>query len=211
MNSTLATCLRSSLKLGIALSLAAIVGCNDAPRYADHGPLGDVAAKPDDKLAAKPETKPAAAPAASTPTPAAVAPTKPPASDEDKASEQAIDPSAPLSVARLVLAHDVDKREPVRPSESFVRGQTDQIVAFVDVRNPESANSAVDVIFVRPDGRERAAIRLRVGESPRWRTWAITRLATEAGQWGVVVRDAKGKELARTTFEVVNAASATGA
>jgi len=65
--------------------------------------------------------------------------------------------------------------------------------------------SAIYVSFVRDGEPEHGSIELRVGESTRWRTWAYTRLAKEEGDYTVIVRDALGEELARSSFEIVSA------
>jgi hypothetical protein len=99
----------------------------------------------------------------------------------------------------------------MEPTASFIAGQTQRIYAFVEVSNPESARSEIHVSFAKAGEPESGAIVLRVGESPRWRTWAYTRQADEPGKWQVIVRDGKGKELSRGDFEVLPEADAPAA
>ena len=106
-----------------------------------------------------------------------------------------------LTVSRLVLAHGVDHREPQEPSSTF-KTNDDRVYAFVEVQNPTKATGKINVVFQPPTGAALAEIPLEVGDSGRFRTWAFTRKAHEAGQWGVVVRDDKGRLLARETFTV---------
>jgi len=122
--------------------------------------------------------------------------------------EPAVDLDAELRVKRLVIAHGVENREPVQPATAFTKGEQERIYAFVEVGNQDRANSEIFVSFVRKGTEERGRIRLRVGASPRWRTWAYTRLAREEGQWVAIVRDARGDELARTEFEIRGGAPA---
>jgi hypothetical protein len=117
--------------------------------------------------------------------------------------EPEVDVDAKLFVKRLVIAHGVDNREPVSPSSTFAKGEADRVYAFIEVGNEDRSASAVTVSFFADGKPERGGVELRVGASPRWRTWAFTRQATEPGIWHVVVRGPKGQELAREKFEIV--------
>jgi hypothetical protein len=121
------------------------------------------------------------------------------------AAEPEVDVDAKLFVKRLVIAKGVEAREPVSPASTFTQGESDRIYAFVEVGNEDKAASAISVSFFRDGESDRGGVELRVGESPRWRTWAFTRLAKKPGKWHVVVRGPKGQELARDSFEVVAA------
>ncbi len=120
---------------------------------------------------------------------------------------EAVDVDAALTVKRLVIASGVSGREPVGAATTFTAGAQDRIYAFVEVGNPDGATSEVSVSFFKDGGAERGGVKLRVGASPRWRTWSFTRLAKEPGTWHAVVRNAKGEELARTRFEIVAGAT----
>ncbi len=124
----------------------------------------------------------------------------------DPKSEPALDLGAPLRIKRLVVSRSVKNREPVEPATSFQSGSTKRIYAFVEVGNPQKARSEIYVSFVPPSGQAHAAIRLRVGQGSRWRTWAFTRLAKDPGSWQVVVRNAAGKELAKQSFQIAEQA-----
>lgn len=106
-----------------------------------------------------------------------------------------------LEVKRLVLARGVEKREPLEPDTVF-NAKESRVWAFVELENPERAPGEVFVSFEPPKGKTEGAIALAVGEGARWRTWAFTRQAHDSGEWHAVVRDAKGRELARQAFEV---------
>lgn len=126
--------------------------------------------------------------------------------DDEPEAEPAIDVDAELSVKRLVIAKGVEGREPVSPASTFSRGEAERIYAFVEVGNEDKSPSAITVSFFRDGKPEGGGVELRVGASPRWRTWAYTRLANEPGAWHVVVRGPKGQELARDRFEIVGGA-----
>jgi len=109
-----------------------------------------------------------------------------------------------LRVKRLVVARGVKSREPVDPAGSFELDELERIYAFVEVSNPDRADSEIFVTFEPEQGAARGHVRLRVGPSPRWRTWAYTRGIRQPGSWWAVVRDGDGEELARTPFEIVS-------
>ena len=117
--------------------------------------------------------------------------------------EPEVDVDADLYVKRLVIAHGVDSHEPVDANDSF-GSDNDRIYAFVEVGNRDRSNSEIYVSFVKDGADDNGGVRLRVGASPRWRTWAFTRLANDPGTYQAVVKNAKGHELARTTFEVTD-------
>lgn len=152
------------------------------------------------KPPAPPVTAAAPAPTMSA-TAVAAAPAPKPATRPAKA--KVLD--APLKVKRLVVAEDVErgKREPVGESTAFKAADIDKLYAFVEVENPTTAESEVFVTFEpEGDGASQGQVSLRVGASPRWRTWAYTRGVKKAGNWAAVVRSADGKVLARAPFSV---------
>jgi hypothetical protein len=106
-----------------------------------------------------------------------------------------------FQVKRVVLASGVKNREPIDPSTSFDVGQ-ERVYAFVEVDNPDRTEGSVFVSFVPPKGAAHGPIELEVGAAPRWRTWAYTRAATRPGTWKAVVKNARGKVLAESEFEV---------
>src|SRR5262249_35053522 len=97
-----------------------------------------------------------------------------------------------ISVKRLVTAHGVSAHEPQDPTKTF-KMQDDRVYAFVEIENPTKESGKISVVFVPPSGSALAEIPLEVGDSSRFRTWAFTRKAHDAGEWGVVIRDEKGR------------------
>ena len=62
--------------------------------------------------------------------------------------------------------------------------------------------SRISVTFVSPTNKA-SKVSLKVGVSPRWRTWAKKGGTKKSpGTWQVVVRDAAGNELGRGSFVV---------
>jgi len=109
---------------------------------------------------------------------------------------------APLKVKRLVLARAIHQREPVDPASSFSAADAPHVYAFVEVDNPERAESEIFVTFEQDHGSSKGLVRLRVGPSPRWRTWASSRAVHAPGDWIAVVRNAEGAVLAKAPFVV---------
>ena len=124
------------------------------------------------------------------------------AADDDSDDAPAVDRDADLSIKRLTMSTGVNDREPVGTAATFTAGAQERIYAFIEVSNPAQVESEVFVVFQSEGGRERAGVRVRVGPASRWRTWATSRHATKPGKWQAVVRDTKGRELARASFTV---------
>jgi hypothetical protein len=181
------------MKLTVSLTLttalaAALVGCQEPPSQIARGATDALAQR------ARP-TVVVVAPSPRTTPPTVVAP------DRAEPAER-LDLDAELGVKRLVIAQGVKDREPVDPAVTFASNHDGPIYAFVEVSNADRVASEIYVSFVREGEPERAPISLRVGSSPRWRTWATTRLAKKPGAYFAIVRDAAGKELGRERFEV---------
>ena len=105
-----------------------------------------------------------------------------------------------MAVKRLVLAHGVDSHEPQEATTHFKKND-DRVYAFVEVASP-SDDGKISVVFQPPSGGALAEIPLEVKKGARFRTWDFTRKAHEAGEWGVTIRDDKGRVLAKDTFTV---------
>lgn len=113
--------------------------------------------------------------------------------------------SGELHVRRLVLADGVANREPTDPESSFDGKTQDRIYAFVELENPSQEKGRIVIEFDPPGGAPpRGLVKLDVGASPRWRTWAFTREVHTAGQWTAVVKSEDGKVLAKTPFTVTS-------
>lgn len=109
---------------------------------------------------------------------------------------------AKLSVKRLVLARGVKDREPLEPGTTF-KSDARKVYAFVEIENRGRVPGEIVVEFEPPGGgTPHGDVTLAVGPAPRWRTWAYTRTASQAGTWTAVVKDTKGEVLARAPFEV---------
>lgn len=118
----------------------------------------------------------------------------------DDAAEVASDSG--LRAKRLVVAREVDHREPVGIARSFDASRVTEVTAFVELVN-DAREEAKIVVRFEPPSQAAFEVPLEVGASPRWRTWASTKRPLEEGTWSVRVLDGDGGTIARTTFEVV--------
>lgn len=110
-----------------------------------------------------------------------------------------------LRVRRLLVATDIEAREPVGASDVF-DGETERLYVFVDLANRGDATD-VEVSFepetVSADAHVTGLVDLEVpARVGRHRTWAWSRNVHAPGRWSAVVRDLEGRELARTSFVV---------
>lgn len=110
--------------------------------------------------------------------------------------------SSALRAKRLVVARDVEDREPVGVARSFDGSRLDAVSVFVELMNDAREETKIVVRFEPPTAAA-FEVPLDVGAAPRWRTWASTRRPLEEGTWSVRVLDDEGATIARTTFEVV--------
>jgi hypothetical protein len=135
---------------------------------------------------------------AAAPVPAQPAPT----STEAKTPRAQAPLDAAARVSRLSISRGVERRQPIGEAVRFERGSYERLYAYLEVDN-RGEPGAVVVSFVPPGGGpERGRVRLDVGASPRYRTWAYSRAVDLPGRWAAVVRSLDGRELARTSFEV---------
>lgn len=109
-----------------------------------------------------------------------------------------------LTVKRLILATRIENREPADASKGFIASKTDKLYAFVEVENHSRTEGEIFVSFVPPDGGKPVGnIKLDIGSSKRFRTWAYTKGARKSGEWMAVIRNSEGLVLARAPFEII--------
>ena len=156
-------------------------------------------------------TSPAAPPSVAERT--ADAPTEPatsaadaPTTEEDEAPTP-VDPSD-VHVDRFLLTTGVVDREPVDEQTVFSTDAA-KIFAFVQLANAEGAPYSFKVHFESADKAPSPyGITLDVPASPRYRTWAFTRIKRAPGAYRAVLRTLEGREIARKEFLVVPAEGA---
>ena len=122
-----------------------------------------------------------------------------PGADAASANAEAAPAEAPL-VKRLVIASDIEEREPVELASAKVN---EPIVAFVELNNKHDTESDIVVTFEHESGKKVGYVELTVPpKSPRFRTWGRTRNIKDAGEWTAIVSTKSGEELARKSFTV---------
>jgi len=134
-------------------------------------------------------------------------PLRPVASTPSTADEIA---KVSVQINQVMAAKNVAKRRPVGQGNQF-EANGDSVWAWASVRNVSEASSHVWMIW-RHEGMVRSRVRLKVGQSPRWRTWSRFRMrASHIGHWSVDTTDADGMVLDTLEFDVVPAEATTTA
>lgn len=130
------------------------------------------------------------------------------AADEKGPAEEAAEPgeielveTEGISLAELVIARGVEKRQPVEPGQRFSLADGPKLYAVMLVNNPDKIESEVTVSWQQGDGdKERGGVTVKVGAQPRWRTWAYHSYFKKPGNYVAVVRDAGGQVIGRAPF-----------
>ena len=104
-----------------------------------------------------------------------------------------------LSVVEATLARGVSERQPIGPTHHFSVGEV--AWAWVAMGN-RGEEASMTMLWFRDDAL-RSRLDLKVGTSPRWRTWSRRTLrSSDIGRWRVEVQSAEGEVLHTLRFEV---------
>ena len=119
-----------------------------------------------------------------------------------------IDPHGPplIHVKKFVIAKDVKRRRPRGVSKTF-SSDSKQVMVFLSVRNFETPQK-IQLKWMY-QGQVMQRDRLRIGISPRWRTWSFLQLSRHKrrlGEWRVEVETVQGQKLLGVTHFTVKAA-----
>lgn len=104
-----------------------------------------------------------------------------------------------FTIIRLVIAEDVEDREPVGISESFLSTR-ERVYCFLEAGDIEADTEITFVWYY--DEAERERISLPITKGPRWRTFAYKTIEGLRGYWKVEVQDSDGAVLKTITFTV---------
>lgn len=109
-----------------------------------------------------------------------------------------------LLVKRFVVTEGIQGREPVTSDGPLVANGK-PIFAFAELANENAGETRVRITFERKGSSDRVGnVTLSVpGNAGRFRTWGQTRFVRDSGTWDAVLWSEGGKELGRTSFEVV--------
>lgn len=109
-----------------------------------------------------------------------------------------------LVVKRFVVTEGIRAREPLT-SDGPLSANGKPIFAFAELSNESAGEAQVRITFERHGSSDRVGnVALSVpARAGRFRTWGQTRFVREAGTWDAVLWSEGGKELGRTSFEVI--------
>jgi len=107
-----------------------------------------------------------------------------------------IDPDGPplIHIKKLIMAKSVRRRRPVGASNIF-KGDIKQVLVFLKVRNFEGPQK-IQLKWIYDD-QVIQRDRLRVGASPRWRTWStmlLRKVHRKFGEWRLEVETVRGEK-----------------
>lgn len=106
-----------------------------------------------------------------------------------------------LRLIEATMARRVEARNPVQPGTRFAP-DGDPLYAYVVVGNPDGPATWIRLVW-RHGGAVFARHRLRVGQSPAWRTWAYHAIPSQqSGEWTVEIQTDTGIILRTLTFSV---------
>ena len=104
-----------------------------------------------------------------------------------------------FSISTMVVAKDVQDREPVGVSETFP-ASTEKVYCFIEATNISEDTEATFVWY--HEGQEMRTFTLPIMQGHRWRSFAYKNLHGKTGNWQVVVKDTTGNSVKAITFKV---------
>jgi len=111
--------------------------------------------------------------------------------------------AAGLTVRRLVVARDVENREPVGAGRRF-SDSGEPLFAFLEMASESDEAQQIQVTFEHDGGTSVGHVTLEIpANAPRWRTWALSHNIGRAGEWRAVVRTSEGELLGELSFEII--------
>lgn len=162
------------------------------PRLSD----ARVAARPVSDTAVKPVVEPAALGAETA---------VPPVAEPDVAAQAAdlpVGSPSGYSIARHLITVGIDNREPARMGTSFSVSRDQTVHCYLEADNRDGPERKLTATWFH-EGNKQFGTDLKIGPSPRWRTWARTRLQPEKlGAWRCDLVDAAGKTVSSAGFTV---------
>jgi hypothetical protein len=104
-----------------------------------------------------------------------------------------------FSVTRMVVASNVEEREPVGVADSFTP-DTGRVYCFIEAQNIQRQTTARTVWY--HGAEEVASIKLDLGQGSRWRTFSVVTIGGRTGNWRVDLRDATDRVVQSVDFRV---------
>jgi hypothetical protein len=107
--------------------------------------------------------------------------------------------TAQFTIVRMVIAADIQDREPVGAAETFP-ASTEYVYCFIEAKD---IAADVQVSFVwYYEGKEVHRFMLPLGKGPKWRTFSSKNLYGQKGPWKVELRDSAGNIVKTVSFAV---------
>ena len=110
-----------------------------------------------------------------------------------------VEHSSQLTIEKLVIAKNVENREPVGASDSFP-ATTEKIYCFIEATNIEK-DTQIKFVWYR-DSKKVHTYKLPLKQGDRWRTYAYKNIYGKKGKWKVVVKDSAGNVITTASFSV---------
>lgn len=104
-----------------------------------------------------------------------------------------------FSISTMVVAEDVQDREPVGVAETFP-ASTEKVYCFIEAKNISEDTEATFVWY--HEAKEMRTFTLPIMQGHRWRTFAYKNLYGKTGNWKVEVKDKTGTPVKSITFKV---------
>lgn len=104
-----------------------------------------------------------------------------------------------FSISTMVIAEDVQDREPVGVAETFP-ASTEKVYCFIEAKNISEDTEATFVWY--HEGQEMRTFTLPIMQGLRWRAFAYKNLHGKAGNWKVEIRDKAGNSVKSISFKV---------
>ena len=105
-----------------------------------------------------------------------------------------------VSIERMVLAEEIEKRLPVGEGDRFSEGQRVQL--FIEASNRSETETTISVAWENTaDGRRSPATTVRIGRGKVYRTRAY-RTMRRAGSYRALVMDVEGEQIAAFPFTI---------
>ena len=104
-----------------------------------------------------------------------------------------------FSVERLVVAADIQNREPIGIAETF-SASTDMVYCFLETTNIKQDTQVTFKWYY--EGKEIHSYEMPLKKGDRWRTFTYKNLYGQKGTWEVAVKDASGETVKTVSFTV---------
>jgi len=104
-----------------------------------------------------------------------------------------------FSISTMVVAEDVQDRQPVGVAETFP-ASTEKVYCFIEAKNISEDTEATFVWY--HEGQEMRTFTLPIMQGLRWRAFAYKNLHGKAGNWKVEIRDKAGNSVKSISFKV---------